>query len=46
LTNESAEQFHSFFGANPKIADVMGSIGVTGAPVISIDESIDGPGTI
>jgi len=43
---ENADQFHSFFAANPKIGDVMGSIGVTGAPVISLYESIDGPGTI
>ena len=43
---KTAEQFHSFFAANPKIGDVMGSIGMDGAPVISVFESVDGPGTI
>ena len=43
---KTAEQFHSFFAANPKIGDVMGSIGMNDAPVISVFESVDGPGTI
>jgi hypothetical protein len=42
---DTAEEFQSFFAANPKIGDVMGSIGMNGAPTISVYESIDGPGT-
>jgi hypothetical protein len=41
---DSAEQFHSFFEGNPKVAEVMGSIGMTGAPEISVFRSIDAPG--
>lgn len=43
---ETAEQFQSFFDGNPKIAEVMTSIGLTGAPVISVFESIDAPGMV
>ena len=43
---EKAEQFQSFFAANPKIGDVMGSIGMNGAPKISVFESVDAPGTV
>ncbi len=42
---ESAAQFQSFFEGNPKIAEVMSSIGMTGAPEISVFDSIDAPGT-
>jgi hypothetical protein len=42
---DTAEHFQSFFAANPKIGDVMGSIGMNGAPTITIYDSIDGPGT-
>jgi len=43
---ETAEQFQSFFDGNPKIAEVMASIGMTGAPEISVFQSIDAPGTV
>ena len=43
---KTAEQFQSFFAANPKIGEVMGSIGMNGAPKISVYESIDAPGTV
>ena len=43
---ETAEQFQSFFDGNPKVAEVMASIGMTGAPEISVFESIDAPGTL
>jgi hypothetical protein len=43
---ETAEQFQSFFDGNPKIAEVMASIGMTGPPEITVFESIDAPGTI
>ena len=43
---ETAEQFQGFFDGNPKVAEVMGSIGMTGEPVISVFESIDAPGTL
>jgi len=43
---ETAEQFQTFFDGNPKIAEVMTSIGLAGAPVISVFESIDAPGTV
>jgi len=42
---ETAEEFQSFFSANPKIGDVMGSIGMNGEPRVSVYGSIDGPGT-
>jgi hypothetical protein len=42
---ETAEQFQGFFAGNPKIAEVMGSLGVTGDPDISVFGSIDAPGT-
>ena len=43
---ETAEQFQGFFDGNPKVAEVMGSIGMTGAPEISVFESIDVAGTL
>jgi hypothetical protein len=43
---EKAEQFQSFFAANPKIGDVMASIGMNGPPTISVYESVDAPGTV
>jgi hypothetical protein len=43
---DTAEQFQSFFAANPTIGDVMGSIGLTGEPNIKIYQTIDAPGTI
>lgn len=43
---ETAEQFQSFFDGNPKVAEVMGSIGMTGPPTVSVFESIDAPGTV
>lgn len=42
---ETAEQFQAFFAGNPKIAEVMGSIGVTGDPQVSVFGSIDVAGT-
>ena len=43
---ETAEQFHSFFAAHPKIGDVIGSIGMSGPPTITVYESVDAPGTV
>jgi hypothetical protein len=43
---DTAEQFESFFDGNPKVAQVMTSIGMTGAPEISVFGSIDAPGTV
>ncbi len=43
---ETAEQFQSFFEGNPKVAEVMASIGMTGAPEISVFQTIDAPGTV
>ncbi|MGA8680516.1 MAG: hypothetical protein WB592_08545, partial [Acidimicrobiales bacterium] len=43
---ETAEQFQSFFDGNPKVAEVMASIGMTGPPAISVFGSVDAPGTI
>ena len=43
---ETAEQFQSFFDGNPKIAEVMSSIGMTGPPVVTVYESMDAPGTV
>lgn len=42
----NADQFQKFFDGNPKIAQIMTSIGMTGAPEISVFESIDAPGTV
>jgi len=33
---ETAKQFQSFFDGNPKVADVMASIGMTGPPEITV----------
>ena len=43
---ETADQFQSFFDGNPKIAEVMASIGMTGPPQVTVFGSIDAPGTI
>jgi heme-degrading monooxygenase HmoA len=43
---ETAAQFQSFFEGNPKVAEVMASIGMTGPPAISVFESIDAPGSV
>ena len=43
---DSADEFQKFFDGNPKVAEVMTSIGMTGAPEISVFESIDAPGTV
>jgi hypothetical protein len=43
---ETAEQFQSFFDGNPDVAQVMTSIGMTGAPEISVYGSIDAPGNV
>jgi hypothetical protein len=43
---ETAEQFQSFFDGNPQVAEVMGSIGMSGAPAVSVFASIDAPGTV
>jgi hypothetical protein len=42
---ETAEQFQGFFDGNPKVAEVMSSVGMSGPPEISVFESIDAPGT-
>jgi hypothetical protein len=43
---QTAEQFQSFFAANPKIGEVMSSVGLNGAPEISIYETVNAPGTV
>ena len=43
---ETADQFESFFAANPRIGEVMGWLGMTGEPTISIFQAIDAPGTV
>ncbi len=43
---DTAAQFQSFFDGNPKVVEVMSSIGMTGAPEISVFESIDAAGTV
>ncbi len=43
---ENADQFQKFFDGNPKVAEVMSSIGMTGAPEISVFESVDAAGTV
>jgi heme-degrading monooxygenase HmoA len=43
---ETAEQFQSFFDGDPDVAQVMTSIGMTGAPEISVYGSIDAPGNV
>ncbi len=43
---EAAEQFQSFFDGNPKVAEVMASVGMTGPPEITVFGSIDAPGTV
>jgi hypothetical protein len=43
---ETADQFQSFFDGNPKVAEVMASIGMTGAPEISVYGSVDAAGTV
>jgi hypothetical protein len=43
---ENADQFQKFFDENPKVAEVMSSIGMTGAPVISVFEAVDSAGTL
>jgi hypothetical protein len=43
---ETAEQFQSFFDGNPKVAEVMASIGATGPPEITLFGSIDAAGTV
>jgi heme-degrading monooxygenase HmoA len=43
---ESAKQWQTFFDANPQIAAVMTSIGMTGPPEVSIFSSIAAPGTL
>jgi hypothetical protein len=42
----TAEQFQSFFDGNPKVAQVMSSLGMTGAPEIAVFKSLDAPGTV
>ncbi|MGC1419920.1 MAG: hypothetical protein WA786_07370 [Acidimicrobiales bacterium] len=43
---DSAAQFQGFFDGNPKVAEVMSSIGMTGAPDVALFEAIDAPGTV
>jgi heme-degrading monooxygenase HmoA len=43
---ETAEQFQSFFDGNPQVAEVMGSIGMSGPPEVSVFASIDAAGTV
>lgn len=43
---ETAAQFQSFFDGNPEVAQVMTSIGMTGAPTVSVFEAIDAPGSV
>ncbi|MGO9457862.1 MAG: hypothetical protein ACLP62_12590 [Acidimicrobiales bacterium] len=43
---ESSEQFQKFFEENPKVAEVMSSIGMTGTPEVSVFGSIEAAGTV
>ncbi len=43
---ETADQFHSFFEGNPKVAQDTESVGMTGTPEISVFDSIDASGTV
>jgi hypothetical protein len=43
---ETEEQFRSFFDGNPKVAEVMAFVGMTGPPEITVFGSIDAPGTV
>ena len=43
---DTAEQFQSFFDGNPQVAEVMGSIGMTGPPTASVYEDIDTAGSV
>jgi hypothetical protein len=43
---ETEEQFRTFFDSNPQVADIMGSIGMSGPPEISVYQSVDVAGTI
>jgi len=43
---KTAEQFQSFFDGNPKVAEVIASIGMTGSPEITVFGSIDALGTV
>ena len=43
---ETAEQFQSFFDGNPKVAEVMASVGMTGPPEITVFGSIDAAGAV
>jgi len=43
---ESADQFQAFFDGNPRVAEVMTSIGMSGPPEISVFESVDAPGNL
>jgi hypothetical protein len=43
---DNAEQFQSFFDGNPQVAEVMGSIGMTGPPTVSVYEDIDAAGSV
>jgi heme-degrading monooxygenase HmoA len=43
---ETAEQFQTFFDGNPKVAEVMASIGMTGPPEITVFGSIEVAGTV
>jgi hypothetical protein len=43
---ERADQFQKFFDENPKVAEVMSSLGMTGPPAISVFEALDTAGTL
>jgi hypothetical protein len=43
---ESAQQFQGFFDGNPRVAEVMSAVGMTGAPDVSIFETVDAPGNV
>ena len=43
---ETAEQFQSFFDGNPKVAEVMAAVGMTGPPEVTVFGSIDAAGTV
>jgi heme-degrading monooxygenase HmoA len=43
---DTPEQFQAFFEGNPKVGEVMGGIGMTGEPEVSVYASIDAAGTL
>jgi heme-degrading monooxygenase HmoA len=43
---DTAEQFQTFFDGTPEVGALMGDIGMSGPPEVSIFNAIDAPGSI